>query len=193
MAAMHASIARQRESIERQRSVLDAAFGRFFPAGFGQHRAPPTCARLSSDYLREYINDAAVRERLEPDLLHAVIDQESGFYPCAVSSRGAQGLMQLMPATSQMLGVADPFNPRQSIDAGARFLSQLLSRYDGNLELALGAYNAGPARVDEHNGVPPIQETRDYVRDILERLRVKPLDETGGGVFFDRPLNVITR
>src|SRR5229473_662968 len=118
--------------------------------------------------------DAAQREGLEPRLLTAVIQQESAFRPCAVSQKGAQGLMQLMPNTSAEFGVKDPFDPKQSIDAGAKYLKELITRYGGNLSLALGAYNAGPAKVDQAGGVPPIPETTDYVSQILSRLAGQP-------------------
>ena len=115
--------------------------------------------------------DAAQREGLEPKLLTAVIQQESAFRPCAVSQKGAQGLMQLMPDISTQFGVKDPFDPKQSVDAGAKYLKELIGRYSGNLAVALGAYNAGPAKVDEAGGVvPPIPETTDYVSQILSRL-----------------------
>lgn len=174
--AMKASLARQRDSIARQKRALAIAFGAYFHAGIPPLPPQADCARLPFEQIQNYVDEAAGREGLQPDLVQAVIGQESGFYPCAVSSRGAQGLMQLMPATSRDLGVQDPFDPRQSIDAGTRFLAQLLSRYSGNLPLALGAYNAGPSVVDQHDGVPPIPETQDYVRSILEKLRVRPLD-----------------
>ena len=119
--------------------------------------------------------DAAQREGLEPRLLTAVIQQESAFRPCAVSQKGAQGLMQLMPDTSTEFGVKDPFDPKQNVDAGAKYLKELIGRYSGNLAVALGAYNAGPAKVDEAGGVvPPIPETTDYVSQILSRLAAQP-------------------
>jgi soluble lytic murein transglycosylase-like protein len=116
------------------------------------------------------IERAAGREGLSPGLLSAVIRKESAGYPCAVSNKGAMGLMQLMPGTAAGLGVADPLDPGQNLDAGARFLSGLLSRYQGNLSLALAAYNAGPGAVDRNGGIPPYAETRNYVRDILHSI-----------------------
>ena len=113
---------------------------------------------------------AAERESLEPRLLSAVIQQESAFRPCAISQKGAQGLMQLMPDTAEHFGVKDPFDTKQNIDAGAKYLKELLTRYGGNLSLALGAYNAGPGKVDQAGGVPPIPETTAYVSEILSRL-----------------------
>jgi soluble lytic murein transglycosylase-like protein len=104
-------------------------------------------------------------------LLRAVIRRESAFQPCAVSRSGAMGLMQLMPGTAFDLGVENPFDAEQNIDGGSRLLKSLLDRYGGDLSLALGAYNAGPARVDAIKAIPPIKETQDYVKHILDRLR----------------------
>jgi soluble lytic murein transglycosylase-like protein len=117
---------------------------------------------------------AAQREGLEPKLLTAVIQQESAFRPCAISQKGAQGLMQLMPDTAGRFGVKDPFDAKQSIDAGAKYLKELLTRYSGNVALALGAYNAGPDKVDQAGGVPPIPETTAYVNEILGKLGLPP-------------------
>jgi soluble lytic murein transglycosylase-like protein len=129
------------------------------------------CDPVPETSIAPILLDAAQREGLEPKLLTAVIQQESAFRPCAVSQKGAQGLMQLMPDTSTQFGVKDPFDPKQSIDAGAKYLKELIGRYSGNLAVALGAYNAGPAKVDEAGGVvPPIPETTDYVKQILDRL-----------------------
>ena len=117
---------------------------------------------------------ASARETgVRADLLREVIRQESNFQPCAVSSSGAQGLMQLMPATARDLAVRDPFDARQNIEGGARFLRQLLDRYGGDLRLALSAYNAGPGAVDKAGGMPPIAETRNYVLGILSRLAIE--------------------
>jgi soluble lytic murein transglycosylase-like protein len=103
--------------------------------------------------------------------------QESGFRPCAVSPKGAIGLMQIMPATAAQFNVKNPFNPKENVDVGARLLKELLGRYNGNLAFALGAYNAGPSRVDEAGGVPNIPETTDYVERILSSLPQNPKQE----------------
>ena len=134
--------------------------------------------RLSPDYdLDAIIVEAAERYSLTPALIRAVIQTESGFDPMAVSTAGAQGLMQLMPALSKELGVEDPFNPRQNIMAGSQYLSALLSYYNGDLPLALASYNAGPGMVERYNGVPPFEETQKYVKTIVELLGQRPLND----------------
>jgi len=117
------------------------------------------------------LQKAAIENALTPDLLRALIQRESAFQPCAVSRAGAMGLMQLMPGTASDLHVADPFDPQENISAGSRFLRLMLDRFGGDLGLALGAYNAGPARVEAAGGIPPIPETQAYVSDILSRMR----------------------
>ena len=119
--------------------------------------------------LRDLAAAAARRHGLDPDLVMAVVSVESGFRPQAVSPKGAQGLMQLMPKTASSLGVADAFDPAQNLDGGARHLGQLLTLYGGDLARALAAYNAGEGAVDRHRGVPPYRETRAYVKKVLER------------------------
>ena len=121
--------------------------------------------------LRELAAAAARRHGLDPDLVMAVVSVESGFRPQAVSPKGAQGLMQLMPRTASSLGVADALDPAQNLDGGTRHLGQLLTLYGGDLARALAAYNAGEGAVDRHGGVPPYRETRAYVKKVLERYR----------------------
>jgi hypothetical protein len=118
----------------------------------------------------ELIRVAAAKYTLDPLLLANVMAAESNFNPRAVSRKNAQGLMQLMPETSSRLLVKNPFDPAQNIDAGAAYLKQMLNRFDGSVELALAAYNAGPDRVVQYGGIPPFRETQDYVRRITTRL-----------------------
>ena len=131
---------------------------------------PPPCEPISDELVKPIIEAAAKAQEVSPDLLRAVIERESGFRTCAISAKDARGLMQLMPATVEQFGVADPFDPKENIGAGAKYLKQLIDKYKGELKLALAAYNAGPAAVDEAAGVPPFAETKDYVQAILEKL-----------------------
>jgi soluble lytic murein transglycosylase-like protein len=116
-----------------------------------------------------HIRDAARRYQLPESLLRAVIHTESNFDSHVVSRAGAMGLTQLMPATARYLGVANPFDPRQSIHGGARFLRILANHFAGDMNLVLAAYNAGPGAVKKYGGVPPYAETRAYVRAVLAR------------------------
>jgi len=113
------------------------------------------------------IVQAAQRNGVDPAILHGLIQQESGFDPSSRSSAGATGLTQLMPGTASSLGVANPLDPAESIEGGARYLSQMMSKFGGNTSEALAAYNAGPGAVQQYGGVPPYAETQSYVSKVL--------------------------
>ncbi len=137
--------------------------------------APPAAgeARSASESktprtIEQIVADAAHKYALPRSLVRAVARAESALNPAAVSPKGAQGVMQLMPGTAKELGVRDTFDPAENIDAGVRLLRKLLEKYDGRVAEALAAYNAGPGAVARHKGVPPYRETRGYVRKIVK-------------------------
>ena len=127
-------------------------------------RLLPTPADSGLDLL---IRRFALEQGLSPRLVQAVVQVESGYNPRALSSKGAMGLMQLMPDTARLMGVSDPWDPAQNIRGGTRYLARQLDRFSGNLVLALAAYNAGPTAVARYGGVPPYRETQNYVDKVL--------------------------
>lgn len=145
-------------------------------SGAAQAASKAPCDPIAEELVAPIIDGAAKAQSVHAKLLHAVIEQESRFHPCAVSPKGAKGLMQLMPDTAAELGVNDPFDPKENIEAGARYLRQLLDKYKGDLAQTLGAYNAGPAAVDQAGGIPNFRETREYVQSIMQKVGTIPLD-----------------
>lgn len=122
---------------------------------------------LTADGLNQIVSSAGERHQIDPDFIRSVIRAESGFHQNAVSSKGALGLMQLMPGTASELGVTNPFNPNANVEGGTKYLRDLLEKYNFDVNKALAAYNAGPKRVDQYRGVPPYNETRAYISRII--------------------------
>jgi soluble lytic murein transglycosylase-like protein len=176
-AAMAPSLAQQRASIRKQAAAAaktaaipgaTSFFSEAPPIGLG---LLAECDPLPDEQLNGIITGAAQTQSVSFELIKAVLEEESAGLPCAISFRGAEGLMQLMPATAEEFGVQDPFDPKQNVEAGTKLLKLLLEKYDNNLPLVLSAYNAGSGRVDQEGGIPPIPETLNYVADILRKLR----------------------
>jgi soluble lytic murein transglycosylase-like protein len=175
--AMLASVDKQRSAVKAQAGTAAASSGDTFfttpwttPATIPVPAVVPSCTAMPEADLKPLIDESAKAQDLKPELIRAVIRRESDAYPCAVSDKGAIGLMQLMPDVAQQFGV-DALDPKQNVQAGSRYLKQLMSRYKGDLKLALAAYNAGPQLVDAQNKVPDIPETTGYVEAILKDLK----------------------
>jgi soluble lytic murein transglycosylase-like protein len=177
----------RRRADRRRRTMRGLLLGMFtlsFPGSHALHKATTAetlqgTVSVSEDYravpatlaYNDAIAEAADLNDLDPNLIRAVIHAESAFNPFAVSRVGAQGLMQLMPALAEEMNVLDPFDPRQNIFGGAKYLRSLLDRYNGNVELAVAAYNAGPGAVSRYRGIPPYRETRNYVKTVTTFLK----------------------
>jgi soluble lytic murein transglycosylase-like protein len=143
-------------------------------------KPPATTAKarqkaVSPEY-KTLVEEKSKKHNVDPKLVKAVINAESNWNPKAVSPKGAMGMMQLMPKTANDMGVANPFNPEQNIEGGVKYLRFLLDKFNGNLSLAIAAYNAGPTRVEKVNGVPAIPETVSYVRRVINAYSGNNLD-----------------
>jgi soluble lytic murein transglycosylase-like protein len=157
-----------------------APAGAGLPASAALPTVKPVAGRpapLDPSALNDFVNSASDRYRLDPDLVNSVIRAESGFNQHAVSPKGAQGLMQLMPATASKLGVGNAFDARSNVEGGTKYLRELLERYNFDLLKALAAYNAGPRRVEQYGGVPPYHETHAYVARIVRDFNRKKIAE----------------
>jgi soluble lytic murein transglycosylase-like protein len=162
-------------SVRRPARAVVSGHGAAYRSSQGTTQAPPAGSAMpdaASQENREKIDrmlrEVSARYHVDPALIRAVIDAESKWNSSAVSRKGAQGLMQLVPATAQQMGVNDAFDPKQNLDGGVRYLRMLLERYNGDLDRALAAYNAGPGAVDRAKGVPRYRETREYVQKITD-------------------------
>jgi soluble lytic murein transglycosylase-like protein len=149
--------------------------------GYEKFDPPPESSILhatAGSTLDAVVNTASSRNNINPELILSVIRAESGFNPNAVSPKGARGLMQLMPLTATRLGVDNALDPVANVEGGTRYLKELLERYQNDLSKALAAYNAGPGRVEQYNGVPPYPETRAYIARIISDLNRKTPAQT---------------
>ncbi len=160
---------------EKDLSLLRPASGSEASAAGAFEPVKSGSATGSAPALNQVVNIASATYHLDPDLVNSVIHVESGFNVRAVSPKGARGLMQLMPATASQLGVNNPFDPQANVTGGSRYLRELLERYDFDLVKALAAYNAGPERVEQYQGVPPFRETRAYVARIVHEYNTKKI------------------
>ena len=133
----------------------------------------------SAANVNDLVDEASGRYRLDPDFVNSVIKAESGFNVRAVSPKGAQGLMQLMPGTASALGVTNAFDPRANVEGGTKYLRELLERYNFDMRKALAAYNAGPQRVEQFGGIPPYYETRAYVARVVKDFNKKKAAKKG--------------
>jgi soluble lytic murein transglycosylase-like protein len=134
-------------------------------------------ATITPVNLNQVISGAGERHQIDPDFINSVIRAESGFNSRAVSKKGAQGLMQLMPRTASQLGVANSFDPNANVEGGTKYLRELLEKYNFDVNKALAAYNAGPKRVDQYRGVPPYYETQSYIARIIRDFNRRKIAE----------------
>jgi len=137
-----------------------------------EQRQPPVSGRKSEHLYHMFIIQTASHHQIDPALIKAIIMAESGYNTKAVSKKGAKGLMQLMPKTAQSLGVEDIFNPHQNIAGGVQYFKQMVNRFNGDVKLALAAYNAGSRNVRNYNGVPPFKATHSYIKKVFKYYQI---------------------
>lgn len=151
------------------------------------NQQPQSSAQIPPAQIDALVQQNSAQWGVDPDLVRAVMANESGFNPNATSSTGAQGLMQLMPETAASLGVTNAYDPEQNVWGGTRYLRSMLDRFGGDMTKAVAAYNAGPNAVESHNGVPPYAETQSYVENVLNSYQqyknaqqnpIRPVDTT---------------
>lgn len=165
---LNGQIAEQLTADKKPENLLNRAGNQQTMSGDVQQKIPSD--RSTSDF-DTYIKNSSEKYGVDESLIHAVINAESGYTPDARSSAGAQGMMQLMPATAKGLGVENPHDPEQNIDGGTKYLRHMLDKYNGNIEIALAAYNAGPGNIEDYQGIPPFEETTNYIQNVIEDYR----------------------
>ena len=182
---MQSALDKQRASVRKQAgdwlSTSDSGLNDGFLIPFPKAPLPAAssiayqilCDPMPDAELERLVQSSAALQKVSPKLVRAIIMQESGGRPCAVSNKGAEGLMQLMPEVQREMSVGNPFDPAQSVEGGVRLLKTLLDRYAGNVPKALAAYNAGAGAVDRAGGIPAIAETTNYVNQVVRRAKLK--------------------
>ena len=148
---------------------LGAPLAPLDPIAGGMKLTPAGTSTPNVDQLKAMCKEVAAKQGIDPAVFEGLVQTESDFNPKLVSKVGAMGLAQLMPKTAESLGVNDPYDPRQNLEGGAKYLAQMVKQFNGDMRLALAAYNAGPGAVQRAGGVPPFPETQDYVRKVLTR------------------------